>query len=206
MRIVGVVVAVEQFANRRLYTIDDSSGSNIVAVTTSPVSAEPKNELAACKLRAKTEARAADLQPADPYADIDVGTVVDVKGGLSTYRDERQINIEKMVIVKSTAQEVVLWEKRTKFCRKILHVPWLLRDKDIRHCRREAERSDAKKEQKRVKEEEKKKKQLRTKETDVKLPVRGLKRKGSGDDGAAKRIRMIIKENAFTGKYSALGL
>lgn len=205
MRIVGVVVAVEQFANRRLYTIDDSSGSNIVAVTTSPASAEPKNELVACTLRANTEARAAGLHRADPYADVDVGTVVDVKGGLSTYRDERQINIEKMVIVKSTAQEVVLWEKRTKFCRKILHVPWLLRDKDIRHCRREAERSDAKKEQKRVKEEEKKK-QLRTKETDAKLPVRGLKRKGSGDDGAAKRIRMIIKENAFTGKYSALGL
>lgn len=204
VRIVGVVVTVEQFANRRLYTIDDSSGSNIVAVTTASISAEPNNELAAYELRANTEARAADLHQADPYADIDVGTVVDVKGGLSTYRDERQLNIEKMVIVKSTAQEVVLWEKRTKFRREILDVPWLLRDKDIRHCRREAERSETKKEQKRVKEEEKK--QLRKKETDAKLPVRGLKRKGSGDDGAAKRIRMIIKEHALTGKYSALGL
>lgn len=203
MRIVGIVVAVEQFANRRLYTIDDSSGSNIVAVTTSPVSAESKNELAACKPRANTEARAADLHQADPYADVDVGTLVDVKGGLSTYRDERQINIEKMVIVKSTAQEVVLWEKRTKFRREILDVPWLLRDKDIRRCRREAERSEAKKEQKGMKEE---KKQPRAKEPDTKLPVRGLKRKGSRDDGAAKRVRTIIKENALTGKYSALGL
>ncbi|KAM0521155.1 hypothetical protein ACHAPE_002628 [Trichoderma viride] len=204
VRIVGVVVTVEQFANRRLYTIDDSSGSNIVAVTTASISAEPKNELAACEPRANTEARAADLHQADPYADIDVGTVVDVKGGLSTYRDERQINIEKMVIVKSTAQEVVLWEKRTKFRRETLDVPWLLRDKDVRHCRREAERSEATKEQKKVKEEEEK--QLRKKETDAKLPARLLKRKGSGDDGAAKRIRMIIKEHALTGKYSALGL
>ncbi|KAL7971400.1 hypothetical protein HDV63DRAFT_402970 [Trichoderma sp. SZMC 28014] len=204
IRIVGIVVAVEQFVNRRLYTIDDSSGSNIVAVTTSPVSAEPKNELAAFNSRANTEPRAADIRQADPYVDIDVGTVVDVKGGLSTYRDERQINVEKMVIVKSTAQEVVLWEKRTKFHREILYVPWVLRDKDIRHCRREAERSEAKKEQKRVKEEDKK--QRTTKEADARLPVRGLKRKGSGDAGATKRMRMIIKENALTGKYSALGL
>ncbi|PON28607.1 hypothetical protein TGAM01_v202454 [Trichoderma gamsii] len=205
VRIVGVVVAVEQFVNRRLYSIDDSSGSNIFAVTTASISAEPKNEVAACEPRAMTEARAADLQQADPYADIDVGTVVDVKGGLSTYRDERQINIEKMVIVKNTAQEVVLWEKRTKFHRDILDIPWLLRDKDIRHCCREAERSEAKKEQKRVKEEEEKK-QPRKKAADAKLPVRGMKRKGSDDDGAAKRMRMIIKEHALTGKYSALGL
>lgn len=173
-------------------------------MTTSPVPAEPKNELATRDSRANTDARAADLHQADPYVDIDVGTVVDVKGGLSTFREERQINVEKMVIVKSTAQEVVLWEKRTKFHREILDVPWVLRDKDIRHCRREAERSEAKEEQKRVKEEDKK--QRRTKEADAKLPVRGLKRKGSGDDGAAKRMRMIIKENTLTGKYSALGL
>jgi hypothetical protein len=205
VRIIGIVVAVEQFANRRLYTIDDSSGSTIVAVATIHVSTEAKNESAAYELRANTETRAAGLHQADPYADVDVGTVVDVKGGLSTYREERQINIERLVIVKSTAQEIMLWEKRTKFRREILDVPWLLRDKDIRRCLREAERSGRKKEQNKVKEEEKKK-QLRTKEADAKLPVRGLKRRGSHDDGAAKRMRMIIKENAFTGKYSALGL
>ncbi|KAL6897013.1 hypothetical protein GGI43DRAFT_410019 [Trichoderma evansii] len=202
VRIVGIVVAVEQFVNRRLYTIDDSSGSNIVAVTTISVPAESKNELAASELRANTEARAADLQHADPYADVDVGTVVDVKGGLSSFRDERQINVEKMVIMKSTAQEVVLWEKRTKFRREILDVPWLLRDKDIHRCRREAERSEAEKGRKRMKE----KKQITTKETETKLPVRGSKRKGPRDDGVAKRMRMIIQENASTGKYSALGL
>lgn len=202
VRIVGIVVAVEQFANRRLYTIDDSSGRNIVALTASPVSAESKNESISYELQANKEARAAELQQADPYADIDVGTIVDVKGGLSSFRDERQINVEKMVIVQSTAQEVVLWEKRTKFRREILDVPWLLRDKDIRRCRREVERSEAEKERKRMRE----KKQARTKETDTKLPVRELKRKGSRDDGAAKRMRMIIHENTLTGKYSALGL
>lgn len=202
MRIVGIVVAVEQFVNRRLYTIDDSSGSNIIAVTTISPSPESKNELVASELRANIAARAADLQHVDPYADVDVGMVVDVKGGLSSFRDERQITVEKMVIVKGTAQEVVLWEKRTKFHREILDVPWLLRDKDIHRCRREVERSEAEKERKRMME----KKQARAKETDTKLPVRGLKRKGSRDDVATKRMRMIIKENASTGKYSALGL
>jgi endo-1,3(4)-beta-glucanase len=204
VRIVGIVVAIEQYFNRRLYTIDDSSGRNILALTIPPAPAKPKNESTASEQRTETDTPAADPQEFDPYADVDVGSVVDVKGGVSAFRNERQINVEKMVIVKSTAQEVVLWEKRTKFRREVLNVPWLLREKDIRRCRREAERSEAEKGQKK-----KTKKQSRTGEVnegDTKLPVRDSKSKSSRSDSAAKRVQTIIRDGASTGKYSALGL
>ncbi|EHK23910.1 uncharacterized protein TRIVIDRAFT_137772, partial [Trichoderma virens Gv29-8] len=136
VRVVGIVVAIEQFFNRRIYTIDDSSGRNILAVVTSPAPTKPTAESTASEQRTEKDA---DAQQVDPYADVDVGTVVDVKGGVSSFRNEHQINIERMTIVKSTAQEVVLWEKRAKFRREVLEVPWRLRDKDVRRCRRDAE-------------------------------------------------------------------
>ncbi|KAL7938458.1 hypothetical protein V8C35DRAFT_79089 [Trichoderma chlorosporum] len=204
VRVVGIVVAIEQFFNRKLYTIDDSSGKTIVAVVTSPAPAsEPKSESTASKQRTNNNDQPANAQAVDPYADVDVGAVVDVKGGVSSYRDEHQINIERMTIVKSTAQEVVLWEKRARFRREVLDVPWLLRDKDVRRCRREAERSEAEAEKAKAK------KQTGAKETrrrDVKLPTRDLKSQSSRDDGAAKRVGKIIRGGASTGKYNALGL
>lgn len=200
VRVVGIVVAIEQFFNRRLYTIDDSSGRNIVAVTTPPAPAKSKNESTAGEQRTDKDA---DAQEADPYADIDVGMVVDVKGSVSSFRNEHQINIERMVVVKSTAQEVVLWEKRARFRREILNVPWVLRDKDVRRCRRDAERSEAEVEKKKAKKQSKAKE---AKSGTTKLPTRDSKSKNSRDDSVAKAVQKIIREGASTGKYNALGL
>ncbi|KAL7788763.1 hypothetical protein V8C43DRAFT_287030 [Trichoderma afarasin] len=200
VRVVGIVVAIEQFFNRRLYTIDDSSGRNIIAVTTPPAPVKAKNESTAGEQRTDKDA---DAQEADLYVDIDVGMVVDVKGSVSSFRNEHQINIERMTVVKSTAQEVVLWEKRAKFRREVLDVPWVLRDKDVRRCRRDAERSEAEAEKKKAK------KQSRAKEAksgSTKLPTRDSKSKGSHDDSVAKTVERIIREGASTGKYNALGL
>lgn len=200
VRVVGIVVAIEQFFNRRLYTIDDSSGRNIVAVTTPPSPAKPKNESTAGEQRTDKDV---DVQEADHYADIDVGMVVDVKGSVSSFRNEHQINIERVTVVKSTAQEVVLWEKRTKFRREVLNVPWVLRDKDVRRCRRDAERSEAEAEKKKAKKQSKAKE---TKSGITKLPTRDSKSRSSRDDSMAKAVQKIIREGASTGKYNALGL
>lgn len=203
MRVIGIVVAIEQYVNRRLYTIDDSSGRNILAVVIPPAPAKPKNESTAGEQRTSTDAKPADAQGLDPYADVDVGTVVDVKGGVSAFRNERQINVDKMAIVKSTSQEVVLWEKRERFRREILDVPWLLREKDVRRCRREAERSEAEAEQKKAK---KQRRANELKHGNAKPAARASKSKSLRDDSAAKRIESIIREGASTGKYNVLGL
>ncbi|RDA93880.1 hypothetical protein CP533_4515 [Ophiocordyceps camponoti-saundersi (nom. inval.)] len=114
VRVVGVVVAVDDFASRRVYTVDDSSGACIEAL---PGGQEQDD-------------------------DIDVGSVVDVKGGLSLFRDEKQIKIERIKRLRTTADELVLWERRAKFRRDVLDRPWVLERVEIRRCRREAERSE----------------------------------------------------------------
>ncbi|OTA05872.1 hypothetical protein A9Z42_0065870 [Trichoderma parareesei] len=217
VRVVGIVVAIEQYAQRRIYAIDDSSGMNVLAVVTSPAPIKAKNESAPNKLRPNNDAQPTVAQVPDPYVAIDVGMVVDVKGGVSSFRNERQIDVVKMVIVKGTAQEVALWEKRTKFRREVLDVPWMLREKDVRRCRREAERSEAeaRAEQKRAEQKKKAKKHSRdrdegkgkgVKDRDVKHATKGSKSTTLIDEDAAKRVQRLIREGASSGRFSALGL
>ena len=189
MRIVGVVVAVDEFSGRRVFTIDDSSGVCIESVTAYTPPPNPDKAVeASTKIigasggqsstdKAKQQQQQAQQatygqpatndakqpsaqqqqqqqQPQLPYEEIDVGAVVDVKGKLTTFRGEMQITIEKMAHLKGTAQEVTLWEKRAKFRREVLDQPWILTDREVRRCRKEAERSatEAERDKKRIKE------------------------------------------------------
>ncbi|OAQ73903.1 endo-1,3-beta-glucanase Engl1 [Pochonia chlamydosporia 170] len=149
-RVVGPVVAIDEAAGRRrIYTIDDSSGKCIEALVKMPppttLNDAPRRMQARAGAAAggAAEPSAPDSDSLGPYGHIDVGDVVDVKGALSTFREKAQINVEKMVIVKGTAQEVKLWEKRTKFRQEVLDRTWILSEKEIRRCRKEAEASDA---------------------------------------------------------------
>lgn len=123
-----MVVAVDEFPHRRIYTVDDSDGFCIECVADTPKvdSHDPSRVTAA---------------PTVPK-DVDVGTVVDVKGGLALFRGNKQIKIEKMTVLRSTDEEVVLWEKARQFRGDVLDKPWKLTDREIRRCRKEAERQD----------------------------------------------------------------
>lgn len=150
MRIVGVVVAIDDFekSGRRVFTVDDSSGACIECQV---VVASPTQEMDA-QQRAAGDQSKAGTNPAPAvmlYGSIDIGSVVDVKGGISTFRDEKQINIEKITTLQSTSQEMALWEKRTRFQAEVLAKPWVLRNREIRRCRKEAERDDEEAERKR---------------------------------------------------------
>ncbi|KAM4062985.1 telomere regulation protein stn1 domain-containing protein [Hirsutella rhossiliensis] len=193
VRIVGVVVAVEDFAgpgknstSRRVYTVDDSSGACIEALLLVPAETDKPGGMADKK----------GLQVSPPYQDLDVGAVVDIKGGLSTFRGEKQINIEKTVCLRGTAQEVALWEKRDKFRRDVLDKPWVLRDRDVRRCRKEAEKSEAGAERKR-------------KRLEAMTTVRSAGKQAAetkAKNNVAGNLRGMIRGGAMTGKYDALGL
>ncbi|KAH7312373.1 hypothetical protein B0I35DRAFT_411104 [Stachybotrys elegans] len=148
VRIVGVVVAVDDFAGMRVFTVDDSSGACIEAAKAIPSNASIANAIAD-----STKVATELPKPSHAQGEPDVGSVVDVKGQLMTFRENTQIKVEKMVCLQTTAQELALWNKRTKFRREVLEQPWELRGRDIRRCRKEAERADY--------EEEKKKKHLK---------------------------------------------
>ncbi|KAF5672921.1 hypothetical protein FCIRC_8205 [Fusarium circinatum] len=212
VRIVGLVVAIDEFASRRVYTIDDSSGACIECTISIPISGEDDGRATTGDAAPKK----ADIDPPqtqDPFPNIDVGCVVDVKGGLSTFRDERQLTIEKMTKVPGTAQEVTLWEKRVKFKSEVLDKPWVLRSSEIRRCRKEAERSEeeAERKQKRIK--------AMAEPRASKQTLRQTSRQTSKSAGHAeqpirqqkphKEMRLDLRqilEQGGRGKYDALGL
>lgn len=134
VRITGMVVAVDEFPARRIYTVDDSSGSCIECIV-----AVPKPDSKVSPSTEEQPAAAADT-PHVPD-EVDVGTVVDIKGGLGLFRGNKQIRIEKATVVRSTGQEVAYWEKVEAFRREVLDRPWRLTDKMVRRCRKEAERN-----------------------------------------------------------------
>ncbi|KAK1972034.1 OB-fold nucleic acid binding domain-containing protein [Colletotrichum sublineola] len=136
-RIVGIVVAIDDFPGRRIYTVDDSSGACIecvVALKTPPLSdaSAPKPDT-----RGWSSGNRPQPQPPADCMDVDVGSVVDVKGGLAAFREEMQIKIEKVRILRSTEQEVALWERRTRFRNEVLLQPWVLSQKQIQMCKKE---------------------------------------------------------------------
>ncbi|KAF4345700.1 hypothetical protein FBEOM_358 [Fusarium beomiforme] len=204
VRIVGLVVAIDEFASRRVYTIDDSSGACIECTILIPTSGGGDSRATTGDAAPKKE----DVdtpQTTDPFPAIDVGCVVDVKGGLSTFRDERQLTIEKMVIVRSTAQEVALWEKRVRFQSEVLSKPWILRNSEIRKCRKEAERS----------EEEAERKRKRIKAAVAAQTAKQTLKSANHDKQAirqqkpTKEMRLDLRqilEQGGRGKYDALGL
>ncbi|KAI5464619.1 glycosyl hydrolase [Mariannaea sp. PMI_226] len=153
VRLVGVVVAIEEFTGRRVYTIDDSGGACIECIVSLPSPVKDAEANARGKNIVVTEEPteepgASNTSILASLVGIRVGSVIDVKGGLSIFRDEKQVNIEKVTTLRCTAQEVVLWKKRSRFRQEVLDQPWILRNRDIRRCRKEAEQNEAKAEMK----------------------------------------------------------
>ncbi|KAK1973277.1 OB-fold nucleic acid binding domain-containing protein, partial [Colletotrichum cereale] len=139
-RIVGIVVAIDDFPGRRIYTVDDSSGACIECIVA--LKAPPSSDASSPKpdTREWFSSNKPQPQPPSDCVDVDVGSVVDVKGGLSTFREEMQMKIEKVRILRSTEQEVALWERRTRFRDEVLLQPWVLSQKQIQKCKKEETR------------------------------------------------------------------
>jgi hypothetical protein len=137
--------------------------------------------------------------------EVDVGMVVDIKGSIKTFRDDKQINIEKIKRIRCTEEEVALWEKRTQFKTDVLEKSWTLSDKQIRKCRKEAERTGdtekkKKKREKRWNEEESS--HERTRDRIAKTTKRSDK-----ESARLSRLDILhILQSDVKGKYDALGL
>lgn len=69
-------------------------------------------------------------------ADVDIGMVLDVKGSVKEFRGQKQIKIQRARQILSTTQEVLFWDKIRDFRRDILSRPWVLKDREVRRCRR----------------------------------------------------------------------
>ncbi|KAK4127200.1 hypothetical protein N657DRAFT_566054 [Parathielavia appendiculata] len=137
VRISGVVVAVDEREMRNLYTIDDGSGATLECLVKSAPRAAPGTAAAG----AATDAKSSSNSNTQPVVDapIDVGHVLDIKGSVGTFRDNKQIRAEKIVHLRSTEQEVVFWEKVAQLKQDVLSKPWVLDRREVRRCRKEEE-------------------------------------------------------------------
>lgn len=212
-------MAIDQFQQRRVYTIDDSSGVCIEATITGKLVTRNNN---ATEVQGKLDAATNEKleeQPGAlrereiavggpkllfPYEDVDVGTVVDIKGELTTFRDEKQINIDKLVTVKSTAQEVALWEKRAEFHKSVLARPWTLSSELVRKCRKQAERSEEQAERRKKRTRSRADQEAAADEERSNKAQKPEKRQRSGLQRS--EIAKMIHSGGVKGKFSALGL
>ncbi|KAL2755999.1 hypothetical protein ACRALDRAFT_1064025 [Sodiomyces alcalophilus JCM 7366] len=170
IRIVGVVVALDDFPGRRVYTVDDSSGAciecNVAVKRCTTLAALADSNITGADDAGSARTRASLSEPRLEYQQpgcegVDVGSVVDVKGSIGLFRDEKTIKIEKVKVLRSTEEEVALWERRTAFRRDVLSTPWVLSERQVRRCRREAEGVDERNRKRQEKEEKEKRRAAR---------------------------------------------
>ncbi|EJT80197.1 OB-fold nucleic acid binding domain-containing protein [Gaeumannomyces tritici R3-111a-1] len=150
VRIAGVVVAVDEYTVnestiKRVYTVDDSSGINVECIA-QLAAKQPKNiSLDAHSPDLVAQQRRQQQQQQQSPFDLDVGQVVEIRGGLKLYRTRYetrlQINIEKVKHL-STQHEVDFWKEVVKLHDETLSRPWVLDERVLRHCRRKAEKDE----------------------------------------------------------------
>jgi endo-1,3(4)-beta-glucanase len=144
VRLTGVIVAVDDFYGRKVYTLDDSSGKCIECTCPAPAPPKPTT-LSSAAVPAVTITEPALKEPEGPtvtnpkvpWDEVDVGVVVKIKGGIREFRDERQVEIIKVEVLRSTDQEVRCWNEVLAFRRDILSVPWVVsREQEEKYKRR----------------------------------------------------------------------
>lgn len=196
----GLVVAIDSFYGRKVYTIDDSTGACIECSVVIP----PPAQVDGGRVGEDAQKPVGAGQIADPYADIDVGMVVDVKGNLRLFRDQKQIKIQKMQRVRSTNREVQFWEKIREFKTDVLGKPWVLERKVLRRLEKE-NKSDADskaRERRRKKQKEEGRKDDRSKHRSLSSHVY----RESGSKKPYRPSKLSSVATAEEGQYDALGL
>lgn len=155
-QIVGVVVQMVSFFRGKytLLTIDDGSGVNM------GVKIERKEERregdAAWTENSHTEGVDVFVESELPVVLLDgkkveVGEVVQVKGTLTMFRQEKQIVLKRLRRIKDTNEEAVWWSRMADWKRTTLSKPWVISDEDKAKVdqRQKREEQESRKEEKR---------------------------------------------------------
>lgn len=137
----GVVVVFESFHEKRwLFTLDDSSGETIDIVCDKP-SNDLSNRLHGPKRDVDTENRASAIRQ------IDIGSVIQVKGTISVFRNIRQLHLERVRVLPNTNAEVEFWKQRVRTVERVLSKPWYLSAKQQKKLLKEADGRAAKRQE-----------------------------------------------------------
>ncbi|CAI7618679.1 unnamed protein product [Penicillium glandicola] len=161
--LVGVIVARTDILQRTILTLDDSSGATIDIAVLKKTSSKPTtSEETTTEQEEKEETPWSSFSLTAPTAttltqtihltskdhdEIDIsalepGTLVRVKGTLSTFRSQMQLHLERFWLVRDTNAEMQFLDTRLRFLVEVLSVPWVLSDGEVQTLRDDAERCD----------------------------------------------------------------
>lgn len=146
---------MDEFYGRKSYTLDDSSGACVECTAFTPAAKVPDStailahlneeprrldtiattsvkDKAATKTKGKGKAEDTKttehgvMNPNVPWDDIDVGTVVKIKGRIGIFRDIMQVQIVSAFVVKTTDGEVKFWNEAGTFKKEVLGKDWVV--------------------------------------------------------------------------------
>lgn len=128
IRLVGLIVAIDDVNPRyTILTLDDSSGATIEV----KIVRLAKDEFNPVESPSNTM-----IENVNVYSglgnfsvqvdghEVDIGTVIKVKGTISTFRGNKQVELKRIWLVKSTNEEAKAWLETAKFKKEVLSVPW----------------------------------------------------------------------------------
>ncbi|KAL8945227.1 MAG: hypothetical protein Q9211_000237 [Gyalolechia sp. 1 TL-2023] len=150
IRLVGVIVAFDVYPNRVTMTLDDSSGLTIEVFCRKEANAAPVTHTTVDRHGEIKLNNICDKENVgDVYTTnegykvslrgIDVGSVVKVKGGISEFRGEKQLTLERISRVHTTNEEASAWAENATFYRDTLSRPWVVSQGKQQRARIEAE-------------------------------------------------------------------
>ncbi|KIW63561.1 hypothetical protein PV04_08552 [Phialophora macrospora] len=136
VQVIGVVVVLEEYFEKFwLFTVDDSSGAT-VDVTLPKPEKQGTEETTSTSLKRGPEPK---LTSAGEHEDVgaeqllqttlsllEIGTVVQAKGTLTTFRQTRQLSLIRLNVLPSTSHEMALVSSRSQFYASTLSRPWVL--------------------------------------------------------------------------------
>ncbi|TKA58599.1 hypothetical protein B0A55_08701 [Friedmanniomyces simplex] len=129
VRIVGLLVDIELRGRYTILTIDDSSGACIdVKITSRYVAAGDEAEYPSNTTVDNIDVH---VQWNLPTLHLDskpvaLGSVLEVKGTISVFRNARQLELKRLFNVPDTNAEAAAWAKTAKWKKDLLSQPWML--------------------------------------------------------------------------------
>ncbi|CAD6439772.1 1337e072-ea7f-4fda-bc0e-df9aef1f9f96 [Sclerotinia trifoliorum] len=156
IKLIGLIVSIDDFARRRIYTIDDSSGVCLecVALLPPPPPSNPsssttststsKTNLPTTQTPAPSEPSI--TQPQIPWDTISECKTVRILGVMGTYMSMPQLQIVKMGVVESTDVERKWWDECAGLkdpSLGILGRDWVLNEEEIERWKRRERRRKA---------------------------------------------------------------
>ncbi|KAI4698649.1 hypothetical protein J4E81_005873 [Alternaria sp. BMP 2799] len=141
VRIVGVVVAIDDINLKyTALTIDDGSGATIELKIVRLPPAEPNPVDTSSDTKIKNLNIVSRFGIFDVVVDgeaLDIGTVVKAKCLISEFRGLKQLDLQRISVVKTTNEEAQAWAETAAFKQAVLLRPWRITSaehKKIKHA------------------------------------------------------------------------